>query len=122
MTIRHCAAAVTVVVLAAPGADAQDAARGKALYEACAACHKLEPASTEHGPTLIGVIGRKAGAIDDFRYSRALLRAGVVWDEVTLDAYLAEPQGFIAGTRMPFSGIPERIERADLIAYLTTLR
>jgi len=68
------------------------------------------------------IVGRRAGVGDDFRYSRALLGARIVWDEKALDAFLAEPQAFIAGTRMPFGGIPDRRERANLISYLGTLR
>jgi cytochrome c len=120
--LRACAAAVTSAVLIATGAPAQGTGSGEALYEICAPCHKLEPTSSELGPTLIGVVGRKAGARGDFRYSRALLAAGIVWDEAALDAFLADPQAFIAGTRMPFSGIPDKTERANLISYLRTLR
>jgi len=105
-----------------PHAQAQDAGMGKALYEACVICHKLEPTSSENGPTLIGIVGRKAASANDFTYSAALRRAGIVWDEAGLDSYLADPQAFISGTRMPFSGIADNTERADLIAYLKTLR
>ena len=103
-------------------AGAQDATRGKVVYEACIVCHKLDAKSTDQGPTLIGVIGRRSGALDDFRYSRAIVRANFVWDESTLDAYLADPQSYVVGIRMPFGGIPDKTERADLIAYLKTLR
>jgi cytochrome c len=122
MMFRYCAAAMAALALAVPGARAQDAMRGRVLYEGCAPCHKLEPSSSEQGPTLIGIIGRKAAALEDFRYSRAIMRANIVWDEATLDAYLADTQAYIAGTRMPFGGIPEKTERADLIAFLKTLR
>jgi cytochrome c len=119
---RRCAAILVVMGLVVPGAQAQDAIRGKAVYEACVVCHKLEPKSNEQGPTLIRIIGRRSGALDDFRYSRAILRANIVWDEVTLDAYLADPQAYIIGMRMPFGGIADKAERADLIAFLKTLR
>jgi len=114
--------AIIVACLAPLGALAQDAARGRVLFEMCAACHKLEPNSTEYGPSLIGIIGRKAAVLRDFSYSRALLRTNIVWDDGRLDIYLADPQAFISGTRMPFSGIANKTERADLIAYLKTLR
>jgi cytochrome c len=114
----HAAAAAMLI---ACDAFAQDVTRGKALYEACAPCHGTGAASTELGPTLIGIAGRAAGAREDFRYSRALRNANVAWDEPTLDAFLADPQAFIVGTRMPFSGIPDKHERADLISYLRTL-
>lgn len=116
------AAAVTSAVFAAAEAVAQDAVTGKALYEVCAACHKLEAASSELGPSLIGIVGRRAGTRDDFRYSRALMRARFVWDEAALDGFLADPQAFITGTRMPFAGIPDKTGRTNLISYLGTLR
>ena len=118
---RSVVALMTCCLLLSPAA-AQDVGRGKALYEACAPCHELGPASSEHGPSLIGVVGRRAGAANDFSYSRALLRAGIVWDEAQLDSYLSDPQASISGTRMPFSGIADAAERTDLIAYLKTLR
>ena len=122
ITFRHCITIAVTLGLAVPSAGAQDTTRGKAVYEACIVCHKLDPKSTDQGPTLVGVIGRRAGALDDFRYSRAIVRANIVWDESTLDAYLADPQSYIVGMRMPFGGIPDKAERADLIAYLKTLR
>ena len=122
ISLRFCAAVMAALALAAPSTHAQEAVKGEVVYEACVVCHKLQPASTEHGPTLIGIIGRRSGALDDFRYSRALTRANIVWDEATLDAYLADPQSYVVGMRMPFGGISDKTERADLIAFLKTLR
>jgi cytochrome c len=113
---------IVCLVLFLHHARGQDAEMGKALYEACVICHKLEPTSSENGPTLIGIVGRKAASANDFTYSAALRRAGIVWDEAGLDSYLTDPQAFISGTRMPFSGITDNTERADLIAYLKRLR
>ena len=113
--------AMACVVLA-PAASAQDVARGKELFEQCAACHKLQAVSSEDGPSLIGVVGRTSGAQPDFRYSRAMSRAGLVWDEQHLDAYLADPQNAVVGTRMAFGGLTEKSERLDVIAFLKTLR
>ena len=106
--LRVYAAAAAVSMLLAHGACAHDATNGRALYAACAPCHGAAAVGTEFGPTLVGIVGRPAGARDDFRYSRALRNANVVWDESTLDAFLADPQGFIFGTRMAFAGIPDR--------------
>lgn len=118
--LRLYAAAVAVMLMASD-AFAQDVTRGKALYEACTPCHGTGAASTELGPTLIGIVGRAAGAREDFRYSRALRSAKIVWDESALDAFLADPHAFIIGTRMAFAGIPNKVERANLISYLRTL-
>lgn len=107
-----------MMTLAASSASAADAAHGKVVYEKCAACHPLTPGATEVGPSLAGIIGRKAASQDDFRYSTAMRRSNIVWDEKTIDAYLADPQGYIKGNRMPFAGLPDQKDREDVIAYL----
>ena len=91
--------------------------RGKAVFEKCAACHALDDTNGD-GPALKGVFGRKAGSRDDFRYSAAMTRSGIVWTAETLDAYLADPQGYVRGNRMSFAGIGDKSDRDDLIAYL----
>jgi cytochrome c len=90
---------------------------GKAVFEKCAACHALDDSGTD-GPSLKGVFGRKAGTRDDYRYSAAMVRSGIVWTADTIDAYVADPQGYIRGNRMSFAGITDKSERQDLIAYL----
>ena len=95
-----------------------DAARGEALFKECAACHKLAAGANEVGPSLHGIFARKAGELADFRYSPAMKRSGVSWTPETLDKYLADPQAFIPANRMPYSGMSNASDRADLIAYL----
>ena len=96
-----------------------DLDRGKAAFEKCAACHGLNAETgADDGPTLKGVIGRKAGSLEDYRYSAAMKRSGITWTPMTLDAYIADPQGYIKYNRMAFDGINDPAERADLIAYL----
>ena len=90
-------------------------------FERCAACHSGR-GSTDIGPSLAGVFGRKAGSLEDFRYSRALSRSGIVWDEKSLDGFLKSPDQFIPGTRMPFEGIATDTERAAVVQYLKSLR
>jgi cytochrome c len=70
------------------------------------------------GPSLFGVVDRKAGALDDFRYSPAMKRSGITWTAKTLDEFLADPQKLVPANRMPYAGMPDARERADLIAYL----
>ena len=94
---------------------------GRKLFAACAACHASD-LPTRTGPDLRGVVGRKAGAVSGFRYSRAIQKAKIVWDDPTLDAFLAEPQVALPGNTMPFPGIPDETARRDLIAYLKTLK
>lgn len=96
-----------------------DVARGELLGLACAACHKLRAGEgTLIGPNLHGVFGRPAGAVAGFEYSPALLQSGLVWTPRSLEAWLADPAGFVAGTTMPFTGYRSATDRRDLIAYL----
>jgi cytochrome c len=97
---------------------AADPERGKRTFDKCAACHGLADETDTDGPTLKGLIGRKAGSLEDYRYSAAMKRSDVTWTPMTLDAYIADPQGYIKGNRMAFAGISDPAERADLIAYL----
>jgi len=110
---------VTAALLLATGvAHAQDAARGEKLYADCAACHPLEPGVQGVGPTLYRIIGRKAGGYDDYRYSPALKRSGITWTLEALDTFIADPQASVPGNRMPYDGMHDRRDRADLLAYL----
>ena len=122
-TVRLIAARLgcaLLAVLLARAAGAQDAAAGKQVFMQCAACHSID-GSTRTGPTLKGIIGRKVGTIADFHYSRAMKRANIVWDAASLEVYLDHPQQLIPGNTMPFPGIGDAKQRADLVAYLQTL-
>ena len=98
---------------------AADVEKGKAAFEQCAACHSLDGSGDYDGPSLKGVIGRRAGSLDDYRYSAAMKRSDVTWDATTLAKYITDPQAFIPGNRMAFAGIADQTERDDLIAFLT---
>lgn len=100
-------------------AEVGDPEKGKAVFEQCAACHSLGDPGDYDGPTLNGVIGRKAGSLEDYRYSAAMKRSDVTWDPTTLDKYVTDPQAFIPGNRMAFAGISDKAQRDDLIAYLS---
>ena len=97
------------------GADG-DPTRGEQIYHRCQGCHSID--ANRVGPRHAGLFGRHAGSLDDYNYSDAMRASGVVWDETTLDQFLTAPRKFIPGTKMPFAGIPDAQERADLIAYL----
>lgn len=101
---------------APPVAAAPDAMRGEAIYARCQACHAL--AFDRVGPRHCGLLGRRAGSVPDFAYSGALKQSAIVWDEKSLDRFLAAPMKAVPGTSMTYAGIPDRQERADLIAYL----
>jgi cytochrome c len=111
--------AIGIIPFAVPSANAGvDPDKGKAVFEQCAACHSLGEAGDYDGPTLKGVFGRKAGSLEDYRYSAAMKRSAVTWDAMTLDQYVTDPQAFIPGNRMAFAGITDKAERDDLLAYL----
>ena len=111
------AAAVAVRAAGAARADG-DAARGEKRFEECATCHSTERGVNNVGPSLFGVLGRTAGEIADFRYSPAMRTSGITWTAQTLDKFVADPQQEVPGNRMPFAGMPDPGDRADLIAYL----
>jgi cytochrome c len=112
-------AALLITLLAAGAARADgDAARGQAKFGDCAACHKLEAGANNVGPSLHGILTRKAGEIADFRYSPAMKRSGISWTPETLDKFISDPQVMVPGNRMPYAGMASAGDRADLIAYL----
>src|ERR1700712_2601619 len=100
---------VGALALTATAAHAQggDAAQGEKRFEECASCHSVKSGENGVGPSLFGVFDRKAGAVDDFRYSPALKRSNLTWTAKTLDEFIAEPQKEIPGNRMPFAGMPD---------------
>ncbi|HLW90332.1 MAG TPA: c-type cytochrome [Roseiarcus sp.] len=111
--------ALPFLLSAAKPEAANDASKGEQYFRACAACHSLTPDHNMTGPSLAGLFGRKAGTLASFpRYSPALQASGVIWNEQTLDAWLAGPTRFIPDSRMPFEGIEQPAIRSDLIAYL----
>jgi cytochrome c len=124
-TVARVLTLVATIALVMSGVQtlirAADLDRGKAAFEKCAACHSLGDQTgtdADDGPTLKGVMGRKAGSLEDYRYSAAMKRSGITWTPMTLDAYVADPQAYIKYNRMAFAGISDPGERADLIAYL----
>jgi cytochrome c2 len=110
---------VVFVVASTPRVRAADPEKGKSVFEQCAACHSLGDPGDYDGPLLKDVIGRKAGSLEDYRYSAAMKRSDVTWDATTLDKYVTDPQAFIPGNRMAFAGISDKAQRDDLIAYLS---
>jgi cytochrome c len=95
-----------------------DAAAGEKVYKKCKACHALEAGKKKIGPSLNGIFGRTAGTVEGYKYSGAMADSGIVWDETTMDAFLAKPKEYIPKTKMTFAGIPKEEDRANLVAYL----
>ena len=112
--------AAVVLVLGLVGARAADAEHGKELYKACFACHTEKPDAL--GPSLKAVVGRKAAALDNYRYSGPMTRANLTWTEANLHDYIANPQAKVKGNRMPYGGLTNPADVDDIIAYLATLK
>jgi cytochrome c len=115
---------VTALMLVASIASpvyAQDVGHGETVFKGCAACHTTD-STNRVGPGLGGVIGRKAGTAAGFRYSNAMKNSEIVWDAKILDAFLESPQKVVPGNRMPYAGLKNPTDRADLAAYLATLK
>ena len=122
--VRKIGVFIAMLVLAGTTANpgyTQDAEHGKTVFKACAACHATDHASRV-GPGLGGIIGRKAGTVPGFRYSNAMKKSGIVWDAKIVDAYLESPQKVVPGNRMPYAGLKDPTDRADLVGYLATLK
>ena len=100
------------------GAFAGDVERGKQVFQACAACHGDQPGGL--GPNLAGVLGRKAGAREDYRYSPAMARAGFIWDEEFLRTFLRDPRTTVKGSKMPFDGLADERDIDDVVAFLVS--
>ena len=119
---RTFAGVAVALAVGAASAAAKDAAlqgdpkNGEAIYARCLACHAL--AYDRTGPRHCGLFGRRAGSVKGFAYSDAMKRSTIVWNEKTLDRFLANPLKAVPGTAMGYAGIEDRKERADLIAYL----
>lgn len=102
-------------------ATAQDAEKGKAAFNAaCKACHDAGEGGGKVGPSLKGVVGAKAGAhVPDYKYSDAMKKSGLTWDEATLDKYLSDwAKKLVPGTLMNYPGLKDEAKRKDVIAYL----
>jgi len=106
-------------VAAAPSGDA---ANGAKLFAQCKICHAVEPDKNGLGPSLHGVVGRKAATLAGFNYSPAMKASGLVWTDAELNEYLTAPMKTVPGTKMAFAGIANDKNRADVIAYLDTLK
>lgn len=117
----HLAATALAGLLAAP-AQAQDVAAGQRAFGQCRACHTVEQGGRNGvGPNLHGVFGRRAGAVEGFRYSapmRAKGEGGLTWTPEALAPYLENPREVVPGTSMAFAGLRQEAQRTDVIAYL----
>lgn len=113
------ATAIALEITDAAGAKMTgDTARGQRVFAQCLTCHSKDAGVNRTGPSLHGIIGRKAGTVANFRYSDANKNSGITWTEQELFTYLENPKAKIPGTIMAFVGIRNAQQRADLVAYL----
>ena len=95
-----------------------DPAKGKKVFNKCKTCHTLMAGKKKIGPHLEGIMGRAAGSVEGYKYSKAMKESGITWDEESLDAYLRKPKEYVKGTKMAFAGLKKEGDRENLIAYL----
>lgn len=116
-------ASALVLALMTTGAAAEgDAKKGAKVYKKCKACHDVQKEKNKVGPHLVNILGRTAGSIEGFKYSKAMAESGIVWDETTMDGFVENPKKYLKGTKMSFRGIKKEQQRKDLIAYFKSLQ
>ena len=123
--IKVTAATTAMMIALSNGAAAMgDAAKGEKVFKRCKACHYVDKDINKTGPTLLNVMGRTAGSLENYKkYSKAMIAAGeggLVWDDASLTEYLRKPKAYIKGTKMAFAGLKKDSQLADVIAYLKT--
>lgn len=124
MLIRKLAlGSIAFSFMASTAFAAGDAKKGQEEFARCAICHTTtKDGGNGVGPDLFGVVGRKAAGAPNFYYSQALRASGITWAPNKLDAWIKSPATLVPGNRMAFAGIPDAGQRADIIAYLSTLK
>ena len=106
-----------LIILTVSIAYAADSVKGQKVFKKCVACHSLQEGKNKIGPPLNNLLGRKAGSVEGYKYSKAMKNSGVVWDEESLDKFLTKPRKFIPKTKMSFRGIKKKSLRDDLISF-----
>ncbi|MEO3429997.1 cytochrome c family protein [Pelagibius sp. CAU 1746] len=124
MRVRSALSILPIILaaaLAGPAFADGDPAKGEKVFRKCKACHAVEEGKNKVGPSLFNVVGRTAGTVEGFRYSKAMEAFGAdgqTWDEDNLSAFLEKPKDLVDKTKMAFAGLKKEEERADVIAYL----
>jgi cytochrome c len=120
--LKKICATLVLMALAFPAWADGDAAAGKAVFRKCAICHSPSQGQNRVGPSLYAVYGRPAGIVPSYSYSDAMKNSGKVWNPATLDTYLTNPRALVPGNKMSFAGLPNAADRANVIAYLATVK
>jgi cytochrome c len=113
---------INVLLASSAALAAGDPTAGEKVFAShCAVCHATTPSENKVGPSLAGIVGSKSGMVAGFDFPAAMKNANVTWDDTNLDQFLANPAGFIHGTKM-FVNLPSETDRQNVIAYLHTLK
>ena len=122
-TIRVLVPALALMGSVAAAQADTDENNQMAFNNACRTCHAIKPGDHRLGPSLHGVIGRKAGSAEGFQFSSAMKGSGITWDETNLDQFIANPDQVVHGNGMkPFTGISDAKQRGEIVAYLKSLK
>ncbi len=108
----------TASILIGNPAIAGDVAKGEKVFKKCKACHYVDKEKNKTGPHLVNIMGRAAGAVEGYKYSKAMAGSGLVWDEATMASFLAKPKKYLKGTKMAFAGLRKESDISNVIAYL----
>ena len=114
---------ISAMISASTGCLAEEgnAKAGESVFKRCKACHEINKERNKIGPSLVGIVDRKAGIAEKYKYSKSLLKMaeeGLVWNVENLDKYLMKPRDFIKRGKMTFAGLKNPEDRANLIAFL----
>jgi len=115
---RTAALALTAAIIAVPALAEGNAKDGAKVFRKCKACHVVDEKKNRVGPHLVGLFGRTAGTVEDFKYSDAMIEHGVEWNDETLAEYLAAPKKVVKGTKMAFAGLRKEKDIENILAYL----
>lgn len=116
-------AAIVLSLSATSAMAAGDVKKGTKVFKKCKACHTVDQGGKNKvGPNLFGIVGKEAGKVEGFKYSKAMKGSGLTWDEATLDGFLKKPKKYMKGTKMSFAGLKKEKDRKNVIAYLNTLK
>jgi cytochrome c len=120
--MRHAVMVGLLLAGSGSAALAADPAAGEKIFKTqCGICHTVVAGQNRIGPTLFGVVGRKAGSVPDFHYTADHKKLDLTWDAANLDKYLTNPRAMVPDTSMVYAGLKNDAQRADLVAYLGTL-
>jgi cytochrome c len=120
--VRASLLLVKTLITSSTALAAGDPAAGQRVFATqCATCHATEAGQNKIGPSLAVIVGSKSGTVPGFNFSPAMKNADITWDDANLDKYLANPSGFVHGTKM-FVNVPSETDRQNVIAYLNTLK